>query len=119
VAIADGEVFIADLTENFGPSAGKVFDLHGQVGCSGVPSTCVPLRTLTGASGTPLVANGVVYIGTRAFDATGTVLCTGTPTVCSPLRQSVGSARAVVNGRLHGVAVDGTNRALVTERAPG
>jgi len=77
------------------PSTGQAlvaaFDAAGKTGCSGTPVICVPMWTTTGppsSSGSPAVANGVLYIadGTLyAFDAAGSANCTGTPRACAPL----------------------------------
>lgn len=71
----------------------SVFDATGTTGCSGTPKVCAPLwtgATTFAATGSPLVAGGVVYINGAggqiyAFDAAGTSGCSGTPKVCEPL----------------------------------
>jgi outer membrane protein assembly factor BamB len=69
------------------------FDAAGSKGCSGSPTVCVPMWTTTGPpastgnSGSPSIANGVLYIADGplfAFDAAGSKGCSGSPTVCAP-----------------------------------
>jgi outer membrane protein assembly factor BamB len=88
------------------------FDATGTTNCSGTPKTCQPLWTAAsggvGISSSPVVVNGVVYIGSTdhnlyAYDATGTTNCSGTPKTCQPLWKAVTgsdieSSPAVVNG---------------------
>jgi outer membrane protein assembly factor BamB len=67
------------------------FDAAGHTNCSGTPTTCAPLWTApTGGFGSsPLVAGGVVYVGSGdnlyALDAAGTANCSGSPKICAPL----------------------------------
>ena len=71
------------------------FDAAGNTNCSGTPKTCAPLWSASvgpvgSSTSSPVVANGVVYIGATddnlyAFDAKGVTNCSGTPTTCSPL----------------------------------
>jgi outer membrane protein assembly factor BamB len=69
------------------------FDAAGK-GCSGSPAVCVPMWTTTGLpvstgnTGSPAIANGVLYIANQtlyAFDAAGSANCSGKPKVCAPL----------------------------------
>jgi len=92
-----------------------VFDVAGVDGCSGTPKTCSPrwtyavenMATPLGVS-PPVLADGVLYIGTQeseafinggdvgsiqAFDAAGVDGCSGAPAVCTP--QWRGSSGAV------------------------
>jgi outer membrane protein assembly factor BamB len=70
-----------------------VFDAAGNRACSGTPKTCTPLwvaPTNDLIFSTPLVANGVAYVGAAgrlwAFDASGKTGCGGTaPKTCAPL----------------------------------
>lgn len=75
------------------------FDATGTTNCSGIPKTCAPLWTaLTSAVdgailiSSPMVVNGLVFIGTgvgdhylRAYDAAGITNCAGVPKTCNPL----------------------------------
>jgi outer membrane protein assembly factor BamB len=93
----------------------SAFDAAGVTNCSGTPKTCSPLWTsdLRGIStSSPVVVNGVVYIGggngpakLYAFDAAGVRNCSGTPTICAPLwtgyatgKNILFSSPAVANG---------------------
>ncbi len=116
-AIANGTVYLG---------AGAVdrrllaYDASGVKNCSGVPKVCTPLWQSTvgnDARTSPIVANGVVYVGDRmsdvsAYDANGAKGCTGTPAVCSPLWTAAGASEfdtspAIVAGFLY---VTTTNR---------
>ena len=92
-----------------------VFDVAGVDGCSGTPTTCAPRWTYAVENQAPLVglsppvlADGVLYVGTQeseafinggyvgtiqAFDAAGVDSCSGAPSVCTP--QWYGSSGAV------------------------
>jgi len=70
------------------------FDAAGSTGCTRSPVVCVPMWTTTGPpvstvnTGSPAIANGVLYIANQtlyAFDAAGSASCSGTPKVCAPL----------------------------------
>ena len=55
-----------------------------------VRSRSGPRRPAARSSGSPAVANGVVFVGSDdhklyAFDAAGTTSCSGTPKTCTPL----------------------------------
>lgn len=73
----------------------KALDAAGVKGCSGSPRTCSPLWTGvvpsgTVFTGTPAVANGVVYVNVSeatllAFDAAGVNGCGGVPKTCAPM----------------------------------
>jgi outer membrane protein assembly factor BamB len=89
-AIANGVVYV-------GAQNGQLyaFDSNGATHCSGTPKVCRPLWSATTTSGyliqsAPMVANGVVYVGSTdrklyAFNASGTTGCAGTPKTCTPL----------------------------------
>jgi serine/threonine-protein kinase len=72
------------------------FGAAGSRNCSttAIGKTCTPLWTTTGLpvstgnTGSPAIANGVLYIANQtlyAFDAAGSANCSGTPKVCAPL----------------------------------
>jgi hypothetical protein len=69
----------------------EAYSATGSTGCSGSPTTCVPLWSYATGSvtGSTEVGSGVVYSSTasglEAFDATGQTNCSGTPKVCQPL----------------------------------
>jgi outer membrane protein assembly factor BamB len=105
-AVVNGIVYV-------GAADGRLFgfDAAGSTGCAGTPvKTCAPLwkaATAGAISGSPAVANGVVYVGATdgtfyAFDATGGAGCSGVPKTCAPLwTASViasGAFPAVANG---------------------
>lgn len=92
------------------------FNAAGSTGCSGSPTVCVPMWTTTGVpastgnTGSPTIANGVLYIANQtlyAFDAAGSANCSGTPKVCAPLWTAATSgsptysAPAVANGTVY------------------
>jgi hypothetical protein len=93
MTVADGKVFVTSQT------GVQAFDAAGTRNCSGTPKICMPLWASggsTGASGTPVVANGVLYVpgyvtslsdsmSMAAFDAAGSAGCSGTPVVCTPM----------------------------------
>jgi hypothetical protein len=96
--VANGVLYVPGYGDGMVPSEGgalvAAFDPAGRTGCSRTPVICVPMWTTTGLpastgnTGSPAVANGVLYIanGTLdAFDATGSTGCSGTPKVCAPL----------------------------------
>ncbi len=120
MTIADGEVFI--MTYNYGLLA---FDAAGNNGCTGSPKVCAPIWEGSPAflgEGTPVVANGLVYIAgvgngsplntggafVAAFDVSGTNCpVIGAVKTCAPLWTTTGgtgtqsgSAPAVSNGVL-------------------
>jgi outer membrane protein assembly factor BamB len=102
IALSNGGAYVA------------AFDATGSKGCTvySVGRVCVPMWTTTGPigagnSGSPTIANGVLYIANAkllAFNAAGSTNCTGTPTVCSPLwtgtmsNNPTYSAPSVANG---------------------
>ncbi len=105
-SVANGVVYV-------GSDDGRLyaFDAAGTTNCSGSPKSCSPLWVGTLGSennveSSPVVANGVVYVGSdagnaEAFDAAGTTKCSGTTRTCMPLWFAyVGAARsaAVANG---------------------
>ena len=99
--VANGMLYVPGYGDGLAPNLGgayvAAFDAAGSRGCavySGFGNICVPMWTTTGLpvstgnTGSPTIANGVIYIanGTLyAFDAAGSTDCSGTPTVCAPL----------------------------------
>jgi outer membrane protein assembly factor BamB len=94
--VANGVLYVPGYTDGLALTSGgayvSAFDTAGVQGCSG--TVCTPMWTTTGPpvssgnTGSPTVANGVVYLADGplfAFDAAGTTNCSGTPVVCSPL----------------------------------
>jgi outer membrane protein assembly factor BamB len=86
-AVANGIVYILSIAQ-FKLYA---FDAKGVTGCSGSPKVCQPVWTagVSGAFGSPIVSNGVVYVGggggvLNAFDANGVTNCSGSPKECQP-----------------------------------
>lgn len=92
------------------------FSAAGAAGCSRAPKVCVPMWTTTGppasvgTTGSPAIANGVLYIADEklyAFSAAGSAKCSGTPKVCAPLWTAVTSdsptysAPAVADGTVY------------------
>jgi outer membrane protein assembly factor BamB len=117
-AVANGVVYV-------GSGIGKLyaFSAAGTTGCSGTPKTCTPLWTAATTPGgsiesSPVVANGVVYVGSDddklyAFSAAGTTNCSGTPKTCTPLWTGATgyviefSSPAVANGVVYIGSADG------------
>jgi hypothetical protein len=117
--VAGGVLYVPGYGDGMPVSAGgalvAAFDPAGKSGCSGTPAVCTPMWTTTGLptsianSGSPAVANGVLYIASGsldAFDAAGSAGCTGTPKVCGPLWTAAisgpaSSAPAVANGTIY------------------
>lgn len=97
--VANGVLYVPGGGIGKVPSQGgayvAAFDPAGSAGCSGTPVVCVPMWTTTGPPlgqgnyGSPVVANGVIYIANEstlyAFDATESAACSGTPKTCAPL----------------------------------
>jgi PQQ-like domain len=97
--VANGVLFVPGYGDGVIPSQGgayvAAFDSAGSADCSGTPVICAPMWTTTGVpvslgnTGTPTVANGVIYIADGstlyAFDATGSSGCSGTLKTCAPL----------------------------------
>jgi outer membrane protein assembly factor BamB len=94
-AVVDGVVYVGGTDHVL-----YAFDAAGTTNCSGVPKTCSPLWTSTPTStgvglSSPVVARGVVYLGSDgssanpatlyAFDAAGATKCSGVPKTCAPL----------------------------------
>ena len=91
-AVANGFVFVT-----YADGRVYTFDTDGSTNCVGTPKTCHALWTgaVEGDPTSPVVANGVLYVGTfaadsprvYAFDARGDESCTGTrlPKTCQPL----------------------------------
>lgn len=93
-AVAGGTVYVSGLDRKL-----SAFDATGTIGCAGIPKVCAPLWTalttpVVSAIGiaTPLVVNGLVFVGTgvgsgfvHAYDAAGVTNCTGSPKSCTPL----------------------------------
>lgn len=100
--MAGGSVYVSAFDRKL-----YAFDAAGITGCSDVPKVCnpqwmaltTPVASAMGIS-TPVVANGLVFVGTgigdhfiHAYDAAGGTNCTGSPTTCTPLWSGdVGSA---------------------------
>jgi outer membrane protein assembly factor BamB len=115
--VANGVLYVPGYGDGIALSQGgayvAAFDPAGTKGCSGTPKVCVPLWTTTGPptstgnTGSPAIANGVLYLadGTLfAFDAAGSTNCSGSPKACAPLwtaattNEPTYSAPAVANG---------------------
>jgi uncharacterized repeat protein (TIGR01451 family) len=116
-AVANGVVYVGS---NYPDDKIYAFSASGTTGCSGTPKACQPLWT--GATGdainsSPLVANGVVYVGSYdfklyAFSASGTTGCSGTPTTCQPLwtastGSNINASPAVADGIVYVGSLDG------------
>ena len=115
-AVDNGTVYMT----NAGPLGGSsspvlyAFDAAGTSNCSGSPKVCTPLWTASGASGSPAIAGGTVYVngdgGIAAFDAAGSTGCSGTPKVCTPLWSYTApnfgpfGSPVVANGVLYGTS---------------
>jgi len=118
--VTNGVLYVPGYGDGLAPSQGgayvAAFDPAGSTGCSGSPTVCVPIWTTTGIpasignTGSPAIANGVIYIanGTLyAFDAAGSKNCSGPPKVCAPLwtaatsNNPTYSAPAVANGTVY------------------
>jgi serine/threonine-protein kinase len=100
-AVVNGIVYVGGTGDGAKLSTGgayvMAFDAAGSKNCvAGVTAVCSPLWTTTGApvsalgaTDSPTVANGRLYVGTNttllAFDANGSANCAGAPKVCSPL----------------------------------
>jgi hypothetical protein len=87
LVVANGVLFVGTDT-SVAPL--YAFDAKGSAGCSGTPTTCVPLWMSTvNVAGTAEVAGGRVYVPAGptlyAFDASGVTGCAGTPKTCAPL----------------------------------
>jgi outer membrane protein assembly factor BamB len=119
-AVANGILYVPGYGDGLALGSGgayvSAFDAAGSKGCSGSPVVCVPIWTTTGLpvsagnTGSPAIANGVMYIanGTLyAFDAAGSAKCSGKPKVCAPLWTAATSgsptysAPAVANGTVY------------------
>jgi hypothetical protein len=115
--VTNGVLYVPGYGDGIALSSGgayvAAFDAAGSKGCAGSPVVCVPMWTTTGLpasagnTGSPAIANGVIYIANEtlyAFDAAGSANCSGTPKVCAPLWTAATSdwptysAPAVVNG---------------------
>jgi hypothetical protein len=96
--VVNGVLYVPGTGDGAAPNLGgayvAAFDAAGKTGCSGTPTVCVPMWTTTGVpasvgnTGSPAIANGVLYIADGslyAFDATGSAGCSGTPKACAPL----------------------------------
>jgi hypothetical protein len=113
-AVANGVVYVSTQATSTSSGGLYVFDANGVTNCSGTPKVCQPLWTAPsagdGSSASPIVANGVVYVGAQAFDANGVTNCSGTPKVCQALWTSsvpgIYEAPAVANGVLYATAQD-------------
>lgn len=83
----------------------SAFAVDGVEGCTG-PAHCEPLYSFDRYSRTPVIANGLIYLGGAAYDASGVQNCSGTPKVCTPLwvgstPPSGDGATIVVDGRVY------------------
>ena len=115
--VANGVLYVPGYGDGLALSSGgayvAAFDAAGSTACSGSPVVCVPMWTTTGLpvstgnTGSPAIANGVIYIADQrlyAFDAAGTANCARKPKVCAPLwtaattNYQTDSAPAVANG---------------------
>ena len=123
-AVANGIVSIISLAQQ----KLYAFDANGVTGCSGSPKVCQPLWTahLGGAVGSPIVANGVVYVGGAqllAFAANGVTSCSGSPKVCQPLwssgLNSTDTTPAIANGVLYVLGVDAGGGKIFAYSATG
>jgi len=96
--VANGVLYVPGYGDGLALRSGgayvAAFDAAGSKGCSGSPTICVPMWTTTGPpvstgnTGSPAIANGVIYIANNAlyaFDAAGSANCPGKPKVCAPL----------------------------------
>ena len=123
--VANGVLYVpgygAGMALRQGGAYVAAFDAAGSKDCSGSPVVCAPMWTTTGVpkfvgnTGSPAIANGVIYIANGslyAFDAAGSENCSGTPKVCAPLwtgtisNGSTYSAPAVANGIVYVGAVN-------------
>ncbi len=118
--VTNGVLYVPGYGDGLALSLGgayvATFDAAGSTGCSRSPTVCVPMWTTTGLpasaanTGSPAIANGVIYIANEtlyAFDAAGSAKCSGTPKVCAPLWTAATSdfptysAPAVANGTVY------------------
>jgi Protein kinase domain/PQQ-like domain len=118
--VANGVLYVPGYGDGRALGSGgayvAAFDAAGSTGCSGSPIVCVPMWTTVGLpvssgnTGSPAIANGVLYIANQtlyAFDATGSANCSGAPKVCAPLWTAATSdsptysAPAVANGTVY------------------
>ena len=116
--VANGVLYVPGYGDGLALSLGgayvAAFDAAGKTGCSG--SVCVPVWTTTGPpastgnTGSPAIANGVLYLANQtlyAFNSAGSANCSGTPKVCAPLwtaatsNSPTYSAPAVANGTVY------------------
>lgn len=118
--VANGVLYVPGYGDGLPLSQGgayvAAFDPAGSKGCKGSPKVCVPMWTTTGLpsgagnTGSPAVANGVIYLANEtlyAFDAAGSKHCSGSPKVCAPLwtaattDEPTYSAPSVANGTVY------------------
>lgn len=99
-AVSGGVVYVGGNVNNTFDGVDGVlyaFDAAGSTGCSGTPTVCHRLwiaESESPAASSPVVANGLVYMGVdglQAFDAAGSTGCSGTPKVCAPVWGTTGS----------------------------
>jgi outer membrane protein assembly factor BamB len=118
--VANGILYVPGYGDGIAPSAGgayvAAFDPAGSKGCKiyeEFGTICVPMWTTTGIptstgnSGSPAVANGVIYIANRALFAFNASGCSPAPTTgCPPIWTTpvagiTYSAPAVANGTVY------------------
>jgi outer membrane protein assembly factor BamB len=108
-AIGTGVVYISSASMG-GSSLLSAFDAAGRVNCSGIPKVCQPIGTAAGIFTAPVVANGVLYVGSSdgnmyAFDAAGSLNCSGSPATCTPIWSAAAgnnpASPVVVNGTVY------------------
>ena len=113
--VAGGVLYVPGYGDGLPLSTGGAYvAAFDAAGCSA--SVCVPMWTTTGLpasngnTGSPAIANGVLYLANQtlyAFDAAGSANCSGTPKVCAPLWTAATtnyptySAPAVANGTVY------------------
>ncbi len=115
-AIANGMVYLGAGSVDLRMFA---YDAAGVKNCSGVPKNCSPLwRSSLGVNArtSPVVANGVVYVGSRganlrAYDAAGIANCPGTPKNCLALWYTTNASAfdlspAIVGGTVYNVSAN-------------
>jgi hypothetical protein len=126
--VVNGIVYVAGAGNGIpltnGGALVSAFDAAGSTNCGGAPKVCTPLWTTIGqpastggATDSPTVVNGVLYIGANrtlfAFDANGGQGCDGpAPNVCSPLwtaphSSALSASPVVANGMVYVVADNG------------
>ncbi len=113
--VANGVLYVPGYGDGLAlRSGGAYVAAFNAAGCSA--SVCTPVWTTsglpasTGNTGSPAIANGVLYLANQtlyAFNAAGTANCSGTPKTCAPLWTAATtnyptySAPAVANGTVY------------------